>query len=295
MSPRSETTESRGVAREDYRRPAAGLGRPAAGASVQAPELGQFVRWLALVIFGFALLECFAYLAFADPGSGVSGATLLVYGCSLLVALARSRRGAQEQRVAVGIVCSGFLVAAPIAAVAQPTLGPVLVLAPLLTVGVALPYAGERTLRLVFVAAWLVAAVVAVLSEVSQVGSTLPDWYGTGFRITSVIAAVAVVLLLLWQYRTRLIGTLERAREAEERAVHDATHDALTGLPNRILFQERLSRTLERARKDKDYLFVVLFLDLDRFKNVNDSLGHSVGDLLLVEIADRLKSCVRYG
>lgn len=291
-SSRSKTTEGGGVV--EYRHqpsPATGPGRPAASPPVQqVSQLGQFVGWLALVIFSFALLEGFAYLTFSDPGSGVSAVTLLVYGGCLLVALAQARRG--EQLVAVGIVCSGFLVAALIAAMAQPTLSTVLILAPLLTVGIALPYAGERTLRLVFITAWLVDIAVAGLSEISRTGSTLPGWYESGFRVTSVIAAVTVVLLLLWQYRTRLISTLERAQEAEEQAVYDATHDALTGLPNRALFQERLSRTMERARKDEDYLFSVLFLDLDRFKNVNDSLGHTTGDLLLAEIAGRLESCV---
>jgi diguanylate cyclase (GGDEF)-like protein/PAS domain S-box-containing protein len=69
--------------------------------------------------------------------------------------------------------------------------------------------------------------------------------------------------------------------------------DALTGLPNRILFTDRLAHSLDRAKRYRNYLCAVLFLDLDRFKVVNDSLGHVFGDQLLVAIARRLESCLR--
>jgi diguanylate cyclase (GGDEF)-like protein len=82
---------------------------------------------------------------------------------------------------------------------------------------------------------------------------------------------------------------------AEERLMHDAFHDGLTGLPNRALFRDRLGQTMRRARRRKDHLFAVLFLDLDRFKVINDSMGHMMGDDLLVAIARRLKTCTRPG
>jgi diguanylate cyclase (GGDEF)-like protein/PAS domain S-box-containing protein len=71
--------------------------------------------------------------------------------------------------------------------------------------------------------------------------------------------------------------------------------DALTGLPNRVLFMDRLGCMVERAKRHKNYLFAVLFLDLDRFKLINDSLGHPVGDQLLVALARRLETCLRSG
>lgn len=88
--------------------------------------------------------------------------------------------------------------------------------------------------------------------------------------------------------------TTER-KQAEEQLVHDAFHDALTGLPNRVLFMKRLEEAIRRAQKQENYLFAVLFLDLDRFKVINDSLGHLIGDQLLVAIARRLETCLRLG
>ncbi|MFN2492542.1 MAG: putative bifunctional diguanylate cyclase/phosphodiesterase [Pyrinomonadaceae bacterium] len=88
----------------------------------------------------------------------------------------------------------------------------------------------------------------------------------------------------------RTSGALE---ESKEHFRHAAFHDELTGLPNRNLFNEHLRVAFERAQRHRGYLFAVLFLDVDRFKNVNDSLGHSYGDQLLLAISRRLEGCLR--
>jgi len=82
-------------------------------------------------------------------------------------------------------------------------------------------------------------------------------------------------------------------KRAEEALAHRALHDGLTELPNRELFLDRLHHAMLRARRHFDYKFAVLFVDIDEFKVVNDSLGHSAGDELLVEIAKRMSSSFR--
>lgn len=82
-------------------------------------------------------------------------------------------------------------------------------------------------------------------------------------------------------------------KHAEHQLVHHALHDDLTGLANRTLFMDRLQQAIERSKRMLAYKFAVLFMDLDRFKVLNDSLGHIVGDQLLVAIARRLESCLR--
>lgn len=82
-------------------------------------------------------------------------------------------------------------------------------------------------------------------------------------------------------------------KSAEAKLQHEATHDALTGLPNRPFFMNRLTDALEKVRSISGYKVSVLFIDLDRFKYVNDSLGHLIGDELLKEIAARLRDCMR--
>ena len=83
-----------------------------------------------------------------------------------------------------------------------------------------------------------------------------------------------------------------KEKQAEEQMHYLAHYDALTGLPNRTLFSDRLQQALATAKRDKTHI-ALMFLDLDKFKPVNDELGHDVGDLLLKEVAKRMQTCVR--
>jgi diguanylate cyclase (GGDEF)-like protein/PAS domain S-box-containing protein len=82
---------------------------------------------------------------------------------------------------------------------------------------------------------------------------------------------------------------------AESQLRHDALHDALTGLANRVLIMDRIGQCLQRSKRTPGQLFAVIFLDLDQFKVINDSLGHAAGDQLLIELAKRLETTLRTG
>lgn len=100
------------------------------------------------------------------------------------------------------------------------------------------------------------------------------------------------LLRLMSQIGTQLGRVIER-QNADEKLIHDASHDPLTGLPNRALFRDRLTRAIARGHRRSDASFAVLFIDLDRFKVVNDSLGHLAGDRLIVEVAARFSTSLR--
>ncbi|MHC5112944.1 MAG: putative bifunctional diguanylate cyclase/phosphodiesterase [Planctomycetota bacterium] len=91
----------------------------------------------------------------------------------------------------------------------------------------------------------------------------------------------------------RLIDEVAQRREIESRLRHHAFHDTLTGLANRALLKERLERCIEMAVRRSEYRFALLFLDVDNFKVINDSLGHDAGDELLVAVTKRLLRCMR--
>jgi diguanylate cyclase (GGDEF)-like protein/PAS domain S-box-containing protein len=90
-----------------------------------------------------------------------------------------------------------------------------------------------------------------------------------------------------------IIHDITERKLAELRLEHASLHDGLTGLPNRALLMDRLEQAVVRSEREESPSFAVLFLDLDRFKGVNDTLGHSAGDQILQWTADRLRSCVR--
>jgi diguanylate cyclase (GGDEF)-like protein/PAS domain S-box-containing protein len=114
----------------------------------------------------------------------------------------------------------------------------------------------------------------------------------------SIIWLRDIVTVVVEQDRPRklrgVMVNISEKKQAEERLAFLAHHDGLTDLPNRLLFMDRLSQALARV-KWHQRLVAVLFLDLDHFKRINDSLGHAMGDLLLKAVAERLSSCVRAG
>ena len=86
---------------------------------------------------------------------------------------------------------------------------------------------------------------------------------------------------------------IRQRKKAEDQLAFDALHDSLTQLPNRGLLTDRLQHAIDYSKRHTDYNFSVFFIDIDHFKNVNDSMGHSIGDQLLVHFADRIQKCLR--
>lgn len=135
--------------------------------------------------------------------------------------------------------------------------------------------------RLAFVA---VALGLPALITVTRVDAEATD------RIALGIIIMALTLAAAW----RMFRALRAYARSEERLTHAATHDALTGLPNRAYAQEQLNSLLVRPKSERG-LVALLFLDVDRFKLINDSYGHSLGDELLLAVAGRLRATTRPG
>ncbi|MGI9612739.1 MAG: putative bifunctional diguanylate cyclase/phosphodiesterase, partial [Acidimicrobiales bacterium] len=109
-------------------------------------------------------------------------------------------------------------------------------------------------------------------------------WGSPADRVVTIMASALLFLLIL----VRVFSLMQTIQAGQEQLRYDAGHDSLTGLTNRMLFSEQIETGLERTPDD----VAVLFIDLDDFKNINDSLGHAAGDALLAEVANRLVACV---
>lgn len=97
----------------------------------------------------------------------------------------------------------------------------------------------------------------------------------------------------LYETNRQLVAEINERQRIQDQLSYNALHDALTDLPNRLLFRNRLDQAFTQYQRLPDRSFAIMFIDLDRFKQVNDTFGHSIGDLLLKHVGDRLRICMR--
>jgi diguanylate cyclase (GGDEF)-like protein len=163
---------------------------------------------------------------------------------------------------------------------------------------------------------WLIAAYLLLIqsSLVPLPMNFLLLSLGVGVIICMVLLRQIIMLFENKKLNTQLQQTMERLQiqaaelekaneelqnevaeriAVEQELTYDSLHDAMTGLPNRTLFLDRLGQAIKHSKRRTEYTFAVLFIDVDRFKVINDSLGHLTGDQLLISIGKRMKSCLR--
>ena len=134
-------------------------------------------------------------------------------------------------------------------------------------------------------------------AEISQLAAALSEKYrlaqAARFRMDELDRLVELRTRELERANEQLRLEVDQRRSVEERLRHDVLHDRLTGLPNRPMLIDRIDQCIRRRSRDPNYKFALLFMDMDDFKVVNDSLGHEAGDKLLIGIGQRLTEAVR--
>jgi signal transduction histidine kinase/ActR/RegA family two-component response regulator len=205
--------------------------------------------WLLPTTFAFGLLYGAIGAVFGDIPTMVNGTIIFAYGCLELVAWKQFRRD-QLQR-AVLITCIGQLIAAPVITALQPALYPNFGVVPLVVVGVALQYLRGPHLRALILACWCATVASVVIGELVPFHSQLPFWLLSCLRISSLTATIALVLLLLWQFGSRLAETL-----LQTQAANRALQEALTELEvaratahARLLAENETQRVTIRERE----------------------------------------------
>jgi two-component system cell cycle sensor histidine kinase/response regulator CckA len=177
-----------------------------------------FLRWLLPIATFFGVVELFAWVVTQDGPTGLTGLIILGYVAALLPAWRLLDRGRLEPAVAITWI--GIIVAAVLIVIVQPILYTPLTMIPLVAVSVALPHTRGRDLVRVLVVAGLTSVLIAALGTLNETSTPLPDWYVNTFNVGAVGAVATLVLVLLWQFSSRLTGALDEAVGAIDALTH---------------------------------------------------------------------------
>lgn len=276
-------------------------------------QLAHVSRLLGVIQWAALLFSAFCGLGFAIGGDvSLAQSALIIFAFFVLTFMSRRNLRPDNARRVAAYVFAAILIPCLALLAVQPRIYPTLALTSILSVALALPYVSERALKALMAAA-CASAVISVLVGplmLARISGLAPPPIVLALSVSSLATAAVIAMIVLWHFRVWLLGAVDHARDAEQRASHRAAHDPLTELPNRARLEELLSARLARqsanlsscddavssshhvSNDDRSKTFAVLFLDLDRFKEVNDSLGHALGDELLKVTARRLTSCV---
>jgi signal transduction histidine kinase/CheY-like chemotaxis protein len=223
-------------------------------------RLRQFLRWLIPICFGFGLLYGSIGALFGDVPTILNGAIIFGYGCLEVIAWVQFRR--DRLQTAVLITCIGQLSLALVITALQPALYPNFGIVPLVVVAVALQFLRGPQLRALIVTCWGVTVAIALLGELLPFSSQLPHGLVQALRVSSLGATIGLVLLLLWQFGSRLAETLLQTQAAnrdlqealvELEAVRAASHARLLAEneAQRVTIRER-ERAAEALRQAKE-------------------------------------------
>jgi signal transduction histidine kinase len=210
-----------------------------------APEtrLQEFLVWLTRTTFAFVLLLLLAFILLGQRQFAISAGVLVGLGILLVSIQGRLRRGQPE--TAVITLSIGLFAAILLFKLSEPVSPSTLAVAPLLAVGLALPYVQQEMLRRLMLVAWVIALVITVLNELAAPVSELPVWVSVGFRAGSFAVVMALLLLLLWQFNSRLLELLARLRSSN--AALRTNEEALQSQFDQLEIVYRLTSMLSRA------------------------------------------------
>lgn len=254
----------------------------------------QFVNWIFWAAFIFGTIQLFAYKIFDIPLIGLTGLVVLGYGICLLVAKALLR----QSRIYAAVMTSsiGLLVATLLLTLSLPIAIPAISILPLIAIAHSLPYLPKRETLLIIFASWLIAVVVISFNALfpsSIIG--LPSWFSTSFRVSSFGAALGILLLLLWQFTSRLTDMLEKTRnfnviletqatqlkianEELKQFASIVSHDLRAPLLNIRGFSKELRIALEEV--ESKFGHGQIELSADQFRALTDALEKDIPEAL---------------